>query len=233
MLRYRLYDNHFTAENSDDCLARPVDVSVKTREDLIEAITGAGSILKPTEVNAVIDSYWSAITEYIRRGEGYKGDYIYTRYGIRGVFYGNEDQFDPERHQVVVSLVPRNSITGGTDNVTLQKVDRQDILPHIENIYDWGSRTYGEILTPDGVLEIAGDNLKIYNNLEVEGVFFVSEFNDYETRSPEIRINEPKTLTLRIPEDLPVGTCRLEVRTTPRNGNRLRTGIFTPKLTVA
>lgn len=232
MLRYRLYDNHFTAENSDDCLARPVDVSVKTREELIEAITGPGSILKPTEVNAVIDSYWSAITEYIRRGEGYRDDYIYTRYAIRGVFYGDEDQFDPKRHQVVFSVVPKNSITRGAEDVTLQKVDGQDILPHIENIYDWGSRTNGDILTPDGVLEISGDNLKIYNNLEVEGVFFVSEFNEYEFKSPEIRINEPKRLTLRIPEALTGGTYRLEVRTTPRNGNRLRTGIFAPELTV-
>ncbi|GAA5523249.1 hypothetical protein LQ318_15575 [Aliifodinibius salicampi] len=169
MLRYRLYDNHFTANNRNDCLARPADVSVKTREDLIESITGAGSILKSTEVNAVIDSYWSAIMEYIRRGEGYNGDYIYTLYGIRGVFNGDEDQFDPERHRVVVSVVAKKSVTGVADNVTLQKVDGQDLLPHIEKIYDWGSRTNGDILTPDGVLEVTGDNLKIYNNLEVEG----------------------------------------------------------------
>ncbi len=63
MLRYRLYDNHFTANNRNDCLARPVDVSVKTRENLVKSIAGPGSILKPTVINAVIDSYWSAIME--------------------------------------------------------------------------------------------------------------------------------------------------------------------------
>ncbi|WP_350356654.1 DUF4469 domain-containing protein [Fodinibius salicampi] len=61
----------------------------------------------------------------------------------------------------------------------------------------------------------------------------MSEFSDYEVKSPDIRTNEPKRLLLRIPEALTAGTYGLEVRTTPRNGNRLWTGIFTPELTVA
>lgn len=40
MLKYSLYNNHFTENDPDDRLARPVDVKVNSREDLIEEITG-------------------------------------------------------------------------------------------------------------------------------------------------------------------------------------------------
>ncbi len=81
MLKYTLYNNHFTADNPDDRLARPVEVPVNTREDLIDDITSPGSILKPTETNAVIDNYWQRITRYISEGEAYRDDYIRTRFG--------------------------------------------------------------------------------------------------------------------------------------------------------
>lgn len=75
--------------------------------------------------------------------------------------------------------------------------------------------------------------LKIYHNLEdEEGVFFVNQADGTETRQGELRTNEPKTLTLRIPE-LPAGSYRLEVRNTRYDGKTLRIGVFTPVLTVS
>ena len=232
MLNYSLYNNHFTADNPDDRLARPVDVTVNTREDLIEEITGPGSILKPTETDAVIDNYWSTITDYLRKGEGYSDDYIRTRFGISGVFQDEDDQYDPARHQVLISVVPKDAVTDATDDISLQKVDGQAITPVVDTIYDWGSGTDDDILTPGGVLEIKGNHLKIHGNIEEEGVFFVNQSGGTETAASHIRTSEPKTLTLQVPEGLAAGTYRIEVRNTRHDSETLRTGIFAPELTV-
>lgn len=233
MLNYSLYDNHFTAEDPDDRLARPVDVQMKSRDDLIEEITGPGSILKPTESDAVIDNYWRKITDYISKGQGYSDDYISVRFGISGTFQNEDDQFDPERHKVIVSALLKSAVTGMAEEVPLRKVDGRSIEPEIDKIYDWGSETNDEILTPGDVLEISGNHLKIYGNLEEEeGVFFVSQSDKSEVRAEKIRTNEPKTLTLRIPQELAAGTYRLHVRNTRHDSEALRLGIFTPELTV-
>lgn len=232
MLKYSLYDNHFTEDNPDDRLARPVDVTVHTSEDLIEAITGPGSILKPTETEAVIDNYWATIAGYIRRGEAYSDDYISTRFGISGVFEDDEDRFRPARHQVQVNVVLKETITDAAREITLQKVDERKIGPEINTVFDWGSGTNDELLTPGDVLEITGNYLKIQDTLDEEGVFFVSQSGDTEAKAEQIRTNEPKTLTLRIPESLAAGPWRVEVRNTSRNGDALRTGVFEPVLTV-
>lgn len=233
MLNYSLVDNHFTADDPVDRLARPVDVRMNTRDNLIQDITGPGSILKPTESNAVIDNYWQTITDYIRAGEAYSDDYISIRFGISGVFLDDDDRFDPNRHSLIVSVLPKTSVTGVAEEVPLRKVDGRRIAPEIDSVYDWGSRTSNEILTPGDVLEIEGNHLKIHNNVEgAEGVFFVNQGDDSEFATEEVRTNEPKTLYLRIPDTLTAGTYRIEVRNSRYNSETLRTGLFTPELTV-
>ncbi|SMO37236.1 DUF4469 domain-containing protein [Fodinibius sediminis] len=232
MLYYRLYNNPFTTDDPDDRLARPVDVTMNTRKDLIEDITAPGSILKPTETNAVIDNYWKRIILYLREGEGYTDEYIRTRFGISGIFTSEDDQFEPGRHEILIKLVPKSTVTEIAGDIPVRKLTGGGVTPEIDEVNDWASGTIDEVLTPGDVLEITGSNLKIYDNIEDEGVFFVPQSGDDKTEAPQIHTNEPTTLALRIPEELSPGTYRLEVRNTPRNGNQLRSTIFTPRLIV-
>ncbi|MCW9708465.1 DUF4469 domain-containing protein [Fodinibius salsisoli] len=232
MLHYCLYENPFTPDDPDSRLARPLDVTMNTREDLIEDITAPGSILKPTETNAVIDNYWQRIIHYLREGEAYADEYIRTRFGISGRFRGDDDQFDPDRHEVLISVVPKGTVTEVAVDISLLKQAAGGVGPEIDEVNDWASDTSDDPLTPGDVLEVTGNNLKIYNNIEDEGVFFVHESGDDEMEVAQIHTNEPKTLTLRLPEELAPGSYRLEVRNTPRNGNQLRSSMFTPLLTV-
>jgi hypothetical protein len=232
MLHYYLYENPFTPDEPDSRLARPVDVTMNSRKDLIDDITKPGSILKPTETNAVIDNYWQRIIHYLREGEGYADEYIRTRFGISGNFEGEKAPFDPDRHEVLIKLVPKGTVTEVAEDIAVRKLAGGRVGPEIDEVNDWASGTSNDILTPGDVLEVIGNSLKVYDNIEDEGVFLVHQSADGETEAVQIHTNEPKTLTLRIPEELPPGTYRLEVRNTPRNGNQLRSSMFTPLLTV-
>lgn len=232
MLHYRLYKNPFTPDDPETRLARPVDVIINSRENLINEITGPGSILKPTETNAVIDNYWQRIIHYLREGEGYADEYIRTRFGISGMFQSEDDQFDPARHEVLISVVPKGTITEIAEDISVGKLAGGRVAPEIDKVNDWASGTSDDILTPGDVLEITGNNLKIHDNLEEEGVFFIHQSDDGETEAARIHTNEPKTLTLRIPEELETDTYRLEVRNTRYDTEKLRTSIHAPELTV-
>ncbi|MDR8394528.1 DUF4469 domain-containing protein [Aliifodinibius sp. S!AR15-10] len=232
MLNYTLYDNYFTEDDPNDRLARPVEVTRRTREELIEAITGPGSILKPTETEAVINNYWDTIAEYVRQGEAYSDDYVSVRFDISGTFTDDEDRFDPNRHALIVNVRLKDSVTDAAQDVSLRKVDSDQIVPQIDRVYDWGSTTINETLTPGDVLEITGSHLKLNGTLEEEGVYFVSQSDDSEAKAEQVRTNEPKTLTLRIPGSLAAGSWRIEVRNTAYNSDTLRSGLFTTELTV-
>lgn len=222
MLNYSLYDNHFTADDAEDCLARPVNVQINSRDNLIREITGPGSILKPTESNAVLDNYWQTIADYIREGQAYSDDYISIRFGISGTFQNEDDRFDPERHAVIVSALLKSAVSNATMDVPLRKVDSQRITPEIDSIFDWGSETNDERLTPGDVLEIKGSNLKIHDNIDgEEGVFFIHQEDGSEFEAEQYRTNEPKTLSLRIPDALTAGTYRIEVRNTRPNSRNI------------
>lgn len=233
MLEYGLYDNKLTADDPDDQVGRPVNVKINRRKDLVAAMTGEGSILKQTEIDAVLNNSWKRIAEFIRKGEAYSDDYFSTQFNITGVFIDKEDHFDPNRHTLTITAKLKGDVSSAVADVDLKKVDGNTIKPEITEVYNWGTNSYNDTLTPEDVLEISGSTLKIYNNLvNDEGVFFINQADGTEYRQTELRTNEPKTLTLRIPT-LPAGNYRLEIRNTRHDGKVLRTGLFIPVLTVS
>jgi len=232
MLHYALYPNELTPDDPNDQIARPVDLVPRTLQDLVQKVTGPGSILKSTEVKAVVDAYWKAIADYTRAGEVYSDEFMATRLDISGVFQNEDDRFDPTRHSLVVGVRLKEPVASAVQDVKLRKVDARKSRPLIDSVYDWGSDLHNERLTPQDVLEINGETLKIHHNLEEEGIFFINQANGQDTKAPFVRTNEPKTLTTRVPALSP-GQYRLEVRNTRHDGKTLRIGVFTPTLVVS
>ncbi len=232
MLNYALYPNELTKDDPDDQVARPVDITTNDLEALVAKVTGPGSILKPTEVKAVIDAYWQAITDYIRAGEAYSDAYMSTRFDISGVFQNEDDRYDANRHTLVVGAKLKPAVSTAVDEVSLRKVDARKNQPVVDSVYDWGSDSRNSTLTPGDVVEVSGQLLKIHGNLDEEGVFFINQGDGTETAGEQLRTNEPRTLTLKIPA-LAAGNYRLEVRNSRHDGKTLRVGIFGPTLAVS
>lgn len=229
-MKYSLYDNKMTQDNPDDCFARSVEVKTNSRDELVQNLTRSGSILKPTECQAVIDGYWREIGGFIAKGEAYRDEYDNIRFDINGVFDNADDRFDPARHTLVASALLNSKLTDQARTVPLQYEKATPGQPVIESVYDWGSDTVNDKLTPNDTFEITGEDLKIYEE-PGEGVFFVNQMTGQETHAALLRTNLPKTITLRVPM-MPPGQYRIEVRNTTRDGKVLRTGIFAQILTV-
>ena len=229
-MKYALYNNKITKDDPNDCYARPVEVKVNTRQDVVGQLTQPGSILKTTECNAVIDGYWSAIGDFISKGESYRDQYIAVRFDINGVFANDSERFDPARHTLSVGAVLSSLVTDNAKSIKMQYSKAVPEIPIVETVFDWGSDTVNDRLTPGGALEIEGEELKIFET-EGEGVFFVNQTTAVATKADALRRNEPQRLSLRVPP-LPAGQYRLEIRNTTRNGSVLRTGMLAQMLAV-
>lgn len=231
MYFYTLLNNKLTKDNPDDCMAKSVNSVIKTEEDLFKSLTAPGSILKDVEVKAVKSEIWKTIISFLEEGYGYRDEYISIRLDISGKFEDKEDRFDPNRHEVNISIVPGKSLKKACKEIKPQFVKATAVKPEIENVYDWISDTSDDILTPEGTLEITGEELKIYTEPAGQGVFFINKSNGQETVAAMPRINEPKMLSLRIPE-LVAGTYRIEIRNSARKVKTLRVGTIPIEFTV-
>ncbi|SHK17023.1 protein of unknown function [Reichenbachiella agariperforans] len=231
-LNYSLYENKLTKDVDNDYIARPVNNVIRDRQALIDVITGPGSILKPTETTASIDAYWNTIIGFIEKGENYRDDFITVKFEMGGVYITLDDRFDRDRHSLVVNLVPGSALSKAAAAVRPTYKKTQEVAPNIETVYDWASDSTNELLSSEGIVEISGEDLKLYGTHDEEGIFFINQANGSEVKAEKVRTNLPSELSLQAPV-LEAGEYRMEIRNTTRKGKSLRVGIFAQKFTVS
>lgn len=230
-MEYSLYDCMLTKANPKDKLGKVINQKPKNFRNLLVNLTGPGSILKETESKAVIEKYWETIIGFVREGYSYHDDHISVNLDIAGVFEDENDRFDPSRHSINVSIVPCSELKAATQNIKPTYVKPNKEVPEIMKVYDWGTEKMDEFLTPGAALEIEGSALKIYEEIDGQGVFFINKADGVETKAGMPKLNEPKKLSLKVPALNP-GQYRIEIRNTTRFGKSLRIGISTAYYTV-
>jgi len=232
-LNFALYENHLTADPTD-YVAVVQDVKVHDLDEVIEQITGPGSILKPTECQTVLRDFFLKLTENLRNGEGFLSPYVTLTPSIQGTFDSDEDGFDPARHRTYASLAMGPIMRDATEAIDVQKVSANLRTPILRKFFDWGTQTENSTLTPGATGEITGEMLKFDDTEDEQGVFLVATADNTETKVSFVRINQPKTIHFAIPTSLPAGNYRLEVRSTLQARNiAVKIGVLPNTLTVS
>ncbi|MFA8451282.1 MAG: DNA-binding domain-containing protein [Bacteroidales bacterium] len=222
-MEYTLFENKLTKDNEDDFIAKHVNSIIENSADLLETITGPGSILKETESKAVIEAYWKTIIKYIQKGHEYRDEWISVSLNIAGTFENKDARFDRESHEIRVGVVPNKRIKKAAREINPHYVDPDFDRAIIENIYDFASDTDNDTLSPGGVVEVKGRNLKIHEGPVGAGVFLINKESGDEVVIQKMRDNEPRTLRFVVPT-LEAGTYRLEIRNSARESRKLRIG---------
>lgn len=211
--------------------ARPVKMTSRSYEDLIEIVSKPGSILKPTEIHAVIQSYWHTIAGFLAEGEEYKDEFLRVSLSVRGAFDSEEEGFDQKKHKVEVNFIPSKQMNESTRDLCPKNIGHLAVYPHIAELYDWNTDTTNQKLSSGGVVCISGEHLKVYSDDKDQGVFFVEMSSKKKTRIDRIVVNKPKRLEFIMP-DLSKGEYRIEVVNTTRHGKALRLSVSNFTLSV-
>lgn len=219
-MNYTLRKNPLTPDQND-CIGRPVNTRTRTIDDLIERLNGVMNNYNPSEIKSFINSYWGTIAAFIKDGEEYRDENVSIRLGITGSFENEWDRFDNDRHKVTANANLSSRIKDSTDEISMTYKSIEENSPKIKNVFDWSSRTDNEKLTPGGVIEIKGLDLKFSTHERREGIFFINKESQEEVKADFIRSNKPKTIRCIVPELAP-GNYFIQIRTATSVCSELR-----------
>lgn len=231
MIKYRLIKHPFD-KNRTGYVARIVNQKIVDQDNIIEQITREGSILKPTECRAVLDAFFNQIIENVNNGVGYHGKYIDVRHTIKGNFIDEGDSYNSGRHSVNVTIGLSKEFTNKVKDPKTEKLQYVEHLPPINRVYDHISDETDSIITSGGVIDIIGENIKIYDSNPLHGVYIIGDDNKIVSKVERISVNFPQKLMVVIPKNIQIGSYYIEILTSYRDTKITHTCRFNKKLTV-
>ena len=223
MLDYSLHENVLTKDETD-YMAMIQNSQKCGIDDVIDDITGPGSILKETESVAVTHAVFKALGKRLARGEGFQSEYLAIDHSISGVFTSIDDVFDPKRHAVNVNVRLASTLREMTSKIPVNKVKSTTPMPTLEQVYDHWTQTSNDVITPRSSVDIQGINLKIGDPEDAQQGIFLADAKNAEVRIDRLSLNQPKKLVFSVPEGLKKGDYTLIVRTVMRGTKKIREG---------
>ena len=219
MLKYTLQENLLT-ERPDDYMAQTIATRSYDKEAVIELILRRGSLLTRTDVLAVLNGLEETVADIIKDGGTVNLPLFNTSFSISGVFDSPMDTFDGGRHKLNVNLSKGTLLRDTEKQVRFTKTDALPPAFSIAEIKDVVSGTTNTLLTPGGVIQLWGSNLKLAGDHPDVGLWFVPETGE-AVKATVIVTNKPASLIAMIPSGLTAGNYRLRIATQYSSGSSL------------
>lgn len=219
MLQYSLTENLLTGR-ADNFTAQTQTTGSFDKEAIITEMLFRGSLLTRTDILAVLNGFEETITKIIHDGGTVNTPLFNTSFSISGVFEGALDTFDGNRHKLNVNLTKGILLRDIESQVAFEKTGTVVPQPTILEVKDSVSGKVNEQLTPGGVVELMGVNIKIVGENADCGLWFVPASGE-AVKAQVIVQNKPSTIIAMIP-NLSAGTYTLKEVTQFSGGKPLK-----------
>jgi hypothetical protein len=161
------------------------------------------------------------------------GDYFSLHTRLGGT-YGERDHIDPAK--ISISFRELLKLKELLLKITVQNMGAAGDGVYIDDIIDIHTSSLNDVITPNGMLRVTGNKLKIDGGASSVGVYFVNQTDDSRVKvSENLALNRATELVVMIPT-LTAGTWKLELVTQYSSGTVLlkepRTIQAEPELTV-
>ncbi len=210
MLKYSLQENKLT-EEAEDYSALVHIVQSLGMEAVITRMLNKGTLLTRTDIVAVLNNFNETIVDILLEGNTVNLPLFNISFSISGVFESPLDSFDGNRHKFNINLTKGILLRDTEKQVKFEKTNTISPMPQIQEVKDSVSGLVNEILTPKGVIEVYGYNLKIEGDDPACGLWFITD-DGSENKAEVLIENKPSKILAMIPELLP-GGCRIKIVT--------------------
>jgi len=211
------------------CRARVHTVRMVPMEEIVDLVAAGRASVSKSDVLGVVELMGRVVGDLLADGYSVDMPWAAMRPSIRGRFESEEDEFDPNRHQIVVSATAGKRVRQRMRDVRAEKVPRQipePIVRRCENPETGES----DILISGRCGKLYGHRLKFDPADPEQGVFFVAA-NRSETRVERVSLNQPSELIFTVPA-LDPGQYTVFVRARPRGCPKRLVGYLSEPLTV-
>ncbi|MDX1638369.1 MAG: DNA-binding domain-containing protein [Balneolaceae bacterium] len=231
-LHYHLKPNPLTPE-PDEYLAVSKNPESYRLEEIFEHATREGSTITTAEIMAVFEEITQGIINILQEGNAVITPLVNIKPTIGGVFRGEDDQFDPNRHRININLSAGKRLRRMSRDIPTRKIIVGERRPEPQHFFDHGSESEDANITPGGGARITGTLLKFDEDDRKQGIFFINTADGSETRvNRKMLKNKPGELIFINPS-LEAGAYRLEVRSKLEYTTQIRTGTHAAPLRVS
>ncbi|MDR0698615.1 MAG: DUF4469 domain-containing protein [Tannerella sp.] len=216
-----LRQNFMTREVENDYTGEVSTVGQTIRnEDIAALIVKGRSELRYETILAILNERDGIVLDTVLGGSSVQDGVVHIAPSVQGLWVGSERTVDPDKQKPYVSVTPTNALRDGLSDVHMEILGVKDSGAYIGLVTDAATKSVDGHITPNGIIVITGDKLRIAPDDDPElGIFFVDE-NGGKTQVTQISQNDPKKLTVLAP-NLPAGTYTLQVVTRFTSGNTL------------
>ncbi|NER13502.1 DUF4469 domain-containing protein [Leptobacterium flavescens] len=203
-----------------------------SERNILDRMVQRGTGISREDMQATLDLFTKVVSDGLAEGWAVNTRLTNYRPGIKGIFNGATDPFDPSRHHFRAALSEGADLKKKMREASGERVTVPLPAPFLIQYTDYGSHTTDSILTPDNIGEINGQALKYDAANEEEGIFLVPEASGDAIRVSTVSILTEGRLMFMVPSTLSVGEYIMEVRRGYTNQASIRIGTLHHTLTV-
>ena len=236
---YKLIKNSF-AQDVESYRAIVDHVETLGEDDILDEMEWRSSSLTRADMVAFAEDFERTILRTLLKGKRVATNLVIYKLSVKGNFNDSEDQFDPSRHRLAALVSPGPALR--RENFKAVQVEKQRNVKRQPSIDIYTNMHNGEdntTLSPTHTARILGAQLRFDPTDDKQGLFLVPQANGTGllTDPTPIRVEEISRMTsgeiiFRVPDNLPAGDYKLEVRARYGKSN-VRTGAYEELLTVS
>ncbi|MDX2128358.1 MAG: DNA-binding domain-containing protein [Chloroherpetonaceae bacterium] len=228
-ITYYLQPNPVTPDPNDQS-ARVLANSSFNLDDIVSKMVRRGTLVTETDARAVLNLFFDVVTDEIVDGNFVNLPLVNIRSGISGVFESATDSYDPSRHTLRATLSSGTLLAEKMQNARPEKTLQPTPTPVLLEFFNINTNTANGVISPNGIGQIVGEELKFNPSNAQEGIFFVAT-GGAETRVQVVASRTEGRLVFSIPT-LTAGNYTLEVRRAYTKDNVIRKGALSDTLRV-
>ena len=213
--------NHLTHNVENDYTGEVSTVGHTVHnEDIARRIVEGRSELRYETILSILNERDGMVLESILNGSSVQDGVVHIAPTITGVWIGADRVVDPTKQKAGISASPTAALREKLATVHFDILGVKDSGAYVGTVTDAASKATDGQITPNGIIVITGDKLRIAPDDDPEmGVFLVAD-DGTKTQVTQISQNEPKRLTALVPQ-LPAGNYTLTVVTKFAGGGKL------------
>lgn len=223
-----LYELTLT-EKKGDYYGKVISPATITEEDLVQLAVERRTDLNASTLRAALEILNALALE--KALDGCNVSYGLSHYTsvVNGVFVGEHDQWDADRHSLGLRIDPLPELRTAQQLVEVKVLGPATTGPVINTITDHASGTINQQLTPGGIVYLDGQRLKIAGPAPHAGVSLIRvDSGDELLLAPETLFqNTPTRLGILLPVDIAPGDYRIKVGTYYSRTHRLKKALAT------
>ena len=230
-LKYQVEANPLQKDGS--YYARALYGKTLNQDDVIDRMMELHSGVPRESAIATLELLNKVIAMELMAGNKVNLDSVNLALVVKGKFTHWNERFDPNHHKVVLQAAKGRGLGKLLRRFKpeFKAAVRPKGVPVLYDYTDFSSNTKNHLVTPGGMGQLDGLNLKINPADEAQGLWLVGTAGQRE-RIALLSNNSPKKLIFMLPAELSVGTYTLEVANVYKARCKLQTKQLPHTLTI-